>query len=332
MESPLVSILIPNYNKAPYLRETLDSVLNQTYTHWECIIVDDHSTDGSWEILEEYVAKDSRFQLYKRPNNREAGGNPARNFAFEKSNGKYIQWLDSDDLIHPQKIEKQVAQLSTSTQEMVSVANWTSFIGEGMIETIDPYEHCKTYSPNRWMDYPDNGLQLLLKLWEEISFVPNHAYLISSSIHLKAGLWDENLIRNQDGELMARVLLESDGICYLDDLLTYYRKPDRRHQSRKETFESYQSYLDSLKSYESHILEKQSDLRVKRALVANYERYILMVIFQFPDLAKEAFKKIKRLQPLWKIDAKSPKILISCYLFGMDATLFLRNKLLGMSY
>ena len=75
---PLVSILIPNYNKAPYLRETLDSVLSQTYTHWECIIVDDHSTDNSWEILEEYVAKDSRFKLYKRPVDRKQGGNAAR--------------------------------------------------------------------------------------------------------------------------------------------------------------------------------------------------------------------------------------------------------------
>jgi glycosyltransferase involved in cell wall biosynthesis len=110
----LVSILIPNYNKALYLRETLDSVIAQTYTHWECIIVDDHSTDNSWEILEEYVARDSRFIIYKRPLNRKAGGNAARNYAFEVSQGEYINWLDSDDLLVQNTIEEKLKILNSN--------------------------------------------------------------------------------------------------------------------------------------------------------------------------------------------------------------------------
>ncbi|AWW32058.1 hypothetical protein DN752_19025 [Echinicola strongylocentroti] len=98
-EAPLVSILIPNYNKAPYIRETLDSVLNQTYQHWECIIVDDHSTDESWEILEEYSAKDDRFKVFQRPDHLAKGGNVCRNYALRLSLGEYIQFLDSDDIL-----------------------------------------------------------------------------------------------------------------------------------------------------------------------------------------------------------------------------------------
>ncbi|MFC0263490.1 glycosyltransferase family 2 protein [Fontibacter flavus] len=108
MHNPLVSILIPNYNKALYLRETLDSVLAQTYTNWECIIVDDHSTDNSWEILEKYAQKDSRFKIFKRPENRKKGGNAARNYAFEKSEGEFINWLDSDDLLLKNTIEEKL--------------------------------------------------------------------------------------------------------------------------------------------------------------------------------------------------------------------------------
>lgn len=98
-KSPLVSILIPNYNKAPYLKETLDSILAQTYKNWECIIVDDHSTDHSWEILEEYEKLDPRFKVFKRPDHLPKGGNACRNYAFELSKGEYIQWFDSDDLM-----------------------------------------------------------------------------------------------------------------------------------------------------------------------------------------------------------------------------------------
>src|SRR5690606_6713113 len=98
-EQPLVSILIPNYNKAPYLRETLDSILSQTYLNWECIIVDDHSTDGSYEILEEYANLDCRFKVYKRPDHLPKGGNACRNYAFILSNGEFVNWFDSDDIM-----------------------------------------------------------------------------------------------------------------------------------------------------------------------------------------------------------------------------------------
>ncbi|WP_268035821.1 glycosyltransferase family 2 protein [Algoriphagus sp. PAP.12] len=116
---PLVSILIPNYNKAPFLRETLDSVLGQSYKNWECIIIDDHSTDESWEILLEYAKKDSRFQVFKRPYHLPKGGNVCRNYAFELSVGEYVNWFDSDDLMFRDCIFNRVSLLKQSKFDVI---------------------------------------------------------------------------------------------------------------------------------------------------------------------------------------------------------------------
>lgn len=103
-----VSILIPNYNKAHYIHLTLDSVLSQTYPNWECIVVDDQSTDRSWEILEKYASNDSRFRIFQRPNSLKKGGNNCRNYAIEQSKGQFILFLDSDDLLTDFSLELRI--------------------------------------------------------------------------------------------------------------------------------------------------------------------------------------------------------------------------------
>ena len=91
---PYFSIVIPVYNVAPYLRECLDSALAQTFSDWEAICVDDGSTDGSGEILDEYAAKDGRFKVIHQKN---AGVSAARNFGIDAAGGEYVTFLDGDD-------------------------------------------------------------------------------------------------------------------------------------------------------------------------------------------------------------------------------------------
>lgn len=95
---PLISVIIPTYNREVLTRETLDSVLNQTYTHWECIIVDDGSTDNTIAIIKEYLKKDTKLKLFKR-DREPKGANTCRNIGIERSTGQYIMFLDSDDLL-----------------------------------------------------------------------------------------------------------------------------------------------------------------------------------------------------------------------------------------
>jgi glycosyltransferase involved in cell wall biosynthesis len=98
-QNPLVSIIIPTYNRAHLIGETLDSVLAQTYENWECIIVDDGSSDNTDEVVGTYVQKDPRFQYHKRPDTHKPGGNGARNYGFEVSKGEYVNWFDDDDVM-----------------------------------------------------------------------------------------------------------------------------------------------------------------------------------------------------------------------------------------
>ena len=100
----LVSIIMPSYNTAPYIEETIQSVLNQTYTNWELIIVDDCSTDNTDEVLE--TIKDDRIRCFK--NEKNSGAAVSRNKALREAKGQWIAYLDSDDLWMPEKLEKQI--------------------------------------------------------------------------------------------------------------------------------------------------------------------------------------------------------------------------------
>jgi len=102
----LVSIITPTYNSEAFIEQTIESVQNQTYQNWEMIIVDDASTDGTVSIIEKFIEYDKRIQLYKRAVN--SGAGVSRNYAITKANGKYIAFLDADDLWKAEKLEKQI--------------------------------------------------------------------------------------------------------------------------------------------------------------------------------------------------------------------------------
>lgn len=111
---PFFSIIIPVYNVAPYLRECLDSVLAQTFKDWEAICVDDGSTDGSGEILDEYAAKDSRFRVFHQPN---AGVSAARNKALDEAMGEWVCFIDADDSVR----EGWLLEIHEATMQKPSV-------------------------------------------------------------------------------------------------------------------------------------------------------------------------------------------------------------------
>ena len=99
MNQPLISIIIPAYNCAHIIGETLESVLVQTYSKWECIIIDDGSTDETIEVVSKYCEKNKKIKIFNRPIKRNKGPSSCRNIGLEKSIGEYILFLDSDDLL-----------------------------------------------------------------------------------------------------------------------------------------------------------------------------------------------------------------------------------------
>lgn len=110
----LVSIITPSFNSEKFISETIQSVLKQNYTNWEMIIVDDFSTDKTVEIVKELASKDKRIQLFEL--NKNSGTGIARNFGLGKSKGRYIAFLDADDLWKRDKLKIQIEFLITNNQ------------------------------------------------------------------------------------------------------------------------------------------------------------------------------------------------------------------------
>lgn len=157
-----VSVIIPNYNNARRLTACLDSCLEQKKWVKEIIVIDDHSSDRSIEILEEYSkANTGLIHLYINPTK---GANSARNFGFQKSTGAYIQWLDSDDFILPGKFERQVKELEINEADIV----YSDF-------RLDNYNgsHLVNSSVVKFSERDDYLLDLLCEKWNTV-----HSYLI----------------------------------------------------------------------------------------------------------------------------------------------------------
>lgn len=218
MKIPLVSIIIPTYNRAHIIGETLDSVIAQTHTNWECIVVDDGSTDNTNQVLKKYEKKDARIKFYKRPSNRKKGANACRNYGFELSKGEFINWLDSDDLFSLNKIKSQLDVIDLNTSNLTLITSkWERFNGR---TNLLPHEHNKVI----YKDYL-NGLGLLKDFHSYNTFFPPHCYLVSRSLINNCEGWNESLSVNQDGEFFTRVILEASDIYHSKEGGTYYRLP-----------------------------------------------------------------------------------------------------------
>ncbi len=137
MQTPLVSILIPFKNTASFLPECLQSICNQTYTQWEVIAINDHSTDSSKEILESYVSKDTRFNTF---DNDGIGIIPALQKAYKQCKGDFITRMDSDDIMKPNKLEVMVANLKKYGAKHLAVGQVKYFSDRGISNGYERYE------------------------------------------------------------------------------------------------------------------------------------------------------------------------------------------------
>ena len=249
-KQPLVSIIIPTFNRAHLIGETLDSVLAQTYHNWECIIVDDGSTDNTDEVVGEYVKKDARFRYYHRPDEHMPGGNGARNYGFKMSKGEFVNWLDSDDLFSKNKIEKQVEFL-INKQESISTCKWTKFkkSNDFELKNLSIFKDYKN-AQNIFQDYGKYG------------FFPSHSFLIDRKILKKSSLWNEHLKINQDGEFFCRVIINSKSICFSKDSYVLYRTSTGNKTSEYSTYLKAKHAIISWKMIENHLLLADIDSKI----------------------------------------------------------------------
>jgi glycosyltransferase involved in cell wall biosynthesis len=194
MRIGVVSILIPNFNKGKYLEKTLSSILNQEYKYWECIIVDDGSTDSSRKILDSFQEKDARFKIFDRPSTIKKGSNFCRNFAYSLASGEYIQWFDSDDLMYPWFIKAKVDLLKANPN--------TSFVvAKGDLKFEKKFKGNRKFGQNFYSkDIIPDYLKFRILFFTAGPLFRKHVFT-------EVGLFNEKLYRHQEWELYLRVLL-----------------------------------------------------------------------------------------------------------------------------
>jgi glycosyltransferase involved in cell wall biosynthesis len=209
MTRPLVSILIPVFNAEEWIADTVRSALAQTWPHKEVIVVDDGSTDCTLSVLQRFKLDHVRVVTQQK-----GGAAAARNTAFSLSRGEYIQWLDADDLLAPDKIALQLGALERcgGPRTLVSSA-WAQFSYRWYRARFRPTALWCDMSPVQWLSIK-MGMNL---------YMPNHSWLVSRELSEGAGSWDTTLSVDDDGEYFCRVLLHADHIRFVPEARVYYR-------------------------------------------------------------------------------------------------------------
>jgi glycosyltransferase involved in cell wall biosynthesis len=285
---PLVSVLIPCYNAEKFLSDTIKSVLNQTWKNIELIIVDDGSKDRSYEIATSVA--DSRIKVIKQINK---GASSARNHAYRECKGEFIQHLDADDLLSPDKIEEQVKLLLLNPPGFLAVtATIYFFNGEKKEDGIlqDGWPLVDSDDPVEWlieMLGPETG-----------SMVQPASWLTPRSICEKIGPWNESIDPSPDvdGEYFARAVLASRGIRRSRNGINYYRKFRSGGSMSGQKSKMYQEGgLRSIDLISTALLGATNEVKAKKALSRRYKELAFSSYPYAPIVTKRALGRAMEL-------------------------------------
>jgi len=293
--SPLVSIIIPAYNAKKFVEETIKSALEQTYDNIEIILVDDGSTDGTDTLFPAFEKQN--VQCVKIKN---GGASRARNIGLKKAKGEYIQFLDADDILAPDKIQKQIQKLDETKGEVIYCL-WSAFetkLPEQPRCRFDQIPHPITQT----------GKELLVSFGEHNWYMPLFCWLTHKDVIERAGFWNEEISNNDDGEYFARILYTAKTVISQQEILAYYR---RTASDSLSTFNSEEKIDAAYKSYQliEKLIVKDSDRKLRSYPKRMYYIQYRLIKDEFPELAKRAaqsFDKIKaysflsRQRVLWR--------------------------------
>jgi len=284
MSEPLVSILIPAHNAALWLADTLRSALAQTWPRKEIVVVENGSTDATYQIAQSFL--DRGVKVLSMP---VANAAAARNHAFAVSSGDFIQYLDADDLISPRKIEVQLGQLNDGEPSLSISARSEFFDGEDPRSAAVQREWpcVPSQDPTTW-------LSELLGAGGSGGFVALHQWVSPRSLVQQAGPWNENLTVNDDGEFFARVVLLARDIRTAPDQVAYYR----RHRTARNLSAAFRrdrrhiaSLLHATDLIAEHLLGVRDEPQIHRAFARHYYECAIAAFPLHPAISRIAEKK-----------------------------------------
>lgn len=272
--SDLVSILIPAYNAEKWVAETIISALSQSWPNKEIIVVNDGSTDDTLHVARSFESKGVKVLTQ---DNR--GASAARNKALSLAQGDYIQWLDADDVLAPDKISKQMqmAESGHSSLQLLSSSYGIFHYRIGKAK-FSPSGIWRDLSPLDWIieNFSDGKAYMVPAAW-----------LISRKLIEKAGVWDERLSLNDDGEYIPRVVLASEWVQFVGTARCFYRSTSFTQLSRDTSERGIRSLLLSLILCIQHLRSFEDSDRTRRVCVALLQMYSRFFYTEKPELLEE---------------------------------------------
>ena len=293
---PLVSILIPAFNSEHWIADSIKSAIGQTWQRKEVIIVDDGSTDQTLAVARRFASREVTVVSCEH-----RGASAARNHALSLSQGDYFQWLDSDDLLAPTKVAKQMQAVSEcgSDHTLFSSA-WDYFAYRISRAKFCPSSLWYDLSPTEW---------LLRKLRENLH-MQTATWLVNRKLAEAAGPWDTRLVRDNDGEYFCRVILASDKIRFVPDARVYYRvTSSKRLSCVGQSDEKKDSLLLSMRLHVMYIRSLEDSERVRAACLTYLQTWLINFYPERPDivetlqkLAVELGGRLEAPRLRWKYD------------------------------
>ncbi|WP_053991859.1 glycosyltransferase family 2 protein [Mangrovimonas sp. TPBH4] len=227
----LVSIIIPVYNRSHLIGETFDSIIKQTYANWECVLVDDGSSDASVEVIKSYRKKDARFKLFMRPETSPKGANACRNIGLRQAQGAYVVFFDSDDLMTPDHLEVKIKTIEAANCDYV-------------------------IAKTKYFNHPENNDCMEAQYCFESSEISAFNYITHKTVWLTLDVcikttlarslqFNEQLQSGQEYNYFSKLTCKSENAIFIDNTLSLrrYHEQSIRAGLRHDKHAAYLSYF-----------------------------------------------------------------------------------------
>jgi glycosyltransferase involved in cell wall biosynthesis len=280
---PLVSILIPAYNAEEWIGDTIRSAIAQTWPCKEIIVVDDGSRDATVEVARRFASKE--VTVVSKPNE---GAAATRNYALQLSQGDYVQFLDADDLLAPDKIERQLASWRDfDSRRTLLSSSWAYFNYRTNRARFIPTPLWHDLSPVEW---------LLRKMGQNLH-MQTATWLTSRYLAEAAGPWNTRLLSDDDGEYFCRVLLASEGTRFVPEARVFYRVTSSNRLSRIGMSDRKKDAMVlSMKLHVQYLRSLEESERVRRACLIYMQNWFENFHPERPDLIVELQNLAAQLQ------------------------------------
>ncbi|MEE9304127.1 MAG: glycosyltransferase family A protein [Thiotrichaceae bacterium] len=277
----LVSILIPAYNSEKWIHDSMLSAINQTWENKEIIVVDDGSSDKTFDI-----AKKLESQSVKVVTQKNTGACGARNKALSLAQGDYIQWLDADDLLHPEKIARQLEKAEDGRNSLTLLTSaWGKFFFR--------YQKAKFSPDSLWQDR--EPVDWIVTRFNDNVWMNPAVWLVSRRLTELAGPWDERLALSgdDDGEYICRVVAASDGVKFVPDARCYYRigTPGSLNWNMETSKKSLESLFLSVTLSVEHLISLEDSEKTRQASVQHLQTFSSYFYPNQSDLLDKMYKR-----------------------------------------